>query len=416
MAKYRDRLVMPNKELLIHFQDFDAHQISWVMRENDKALDQPQLGTLADIPATNSYSEIIVYVPTESIIMLKVTLPNMPAAQRAQAALYALEEQLVEDVHDLHAVVWEDHDDNQYYVAAIRKSLLQDWLNKLHAVNIFPTKIFPDIVTIPLNDGEWTVASHGAMIHVKTDSDMGFAIESDYVQSILQEILLTQKIRPTQIVVYDNKETIVSLLFNDLDIPIKTIIETDQINSRYFWINFNYEGVNCNLLQGEMVRQESLVEKYKFWRTPIILAGIFLGLTFCTTLVKWVYLSHEDTVLQQQISSIYMQLFPDATTVVNPRARIEQLLASSSQSQQGSDFFNLLAVSGQVITAIPQVRLQNISYTAKQLIIQVQVQNAASLTKLNDLFKKYPIHVEQGDTTSSGATISAKFYITRHAS
>ncbi len=407
---------MPNKELLIYFHDNNAQKISWVLRENGIAISKPQQGSLTDLPTTNSNSDVVIYVPTDNIVMLTVSLPAMPAAQRPQAALYALEEQLVDDVQNLHAVVWELHEDHLYGVAIIQKSLLQSWLDKLHAQKIFPTKIFADLITIPADENEWAVISHDEELYVKTDKNMGFAIESDYVQSILQEMIAAQKNPPKQIKVYDKHDKILSLLFNDLNVPIITILENDQIDSRCFWVNFNYSAVNCNLLQGEMLPQESLQEKYKYWYTPIKLAVILFVLLFVTTTTKWIYLNHRETQLQQKITSIYMQIFPEATSVVNPRARIQQLVSQHSQTQQGTDFFNLLGAVGQAINNMPQVKLQNISYTGNQLNIEVQVDNAHALTQFNDNLNKYPIDVKQGETTSSGSAISARFNITRKSS
>lgn len=407
---------MPYKELRILFQDDSADKISWVIFENGQLLSGPQQGTLTDLPVIDAKVDVVVYVPTANVTMINLTLPDMPQTQRAQAALYAIEEQLAEDVQELHAVVWEQAEKHLYSMAIIRKSLLQDWLNKLQAINIFPSAIFPDIVTIPAADDEWAVVTHGELIYVKIAQEMGFAIEGDYIQSILANSLLLSKNPPKKIKVYDNKEKILSLLFNDLSVPIYSVIEDEQNDSRFFWINFNYQGLHCNLLQGEMLPQESLMEKYQYWHKPMVLAVILIGLIACTTAVKWFYLNHEETLLNQQIASIYMQLFPEATTVVSPKERIEQLLSTKNSLAQGNDFFDLLGLSGQVLNQIPQVKLQNISFMGKQLVLQVQVDNASSLTKLNDTLKKYRINVQQGETTSTGSTITAKFTITRQTS
>ena len=228
MGKHRDRLNMPNKELRILLQDDTAENISWIMFENDRAVNQPQQGTIADLPVVDAKVDVVVYVPTANVSMLNVTLPEMPSAQRAQAALYALEEQLAEDVQDLHAVVWQQGEPHQYNIAIIRKSLLQTWLNKFQAAQIFPIGFYPDVVTIPTNHDEWAIVSHSDLIYVKTSKEMGFAIESDYVQSILVNTLLTTKNPPKQIKVYDNKEKILSLLFNDLHVPIYTVVEDEK--------------------------------------------------------------------------------------------------------------------------------------------------------------------------------------------
>lgn len=404
---------MLNKELIIYFHDNEADKISWIIRENGIVTHQPQSGTLADLPTTNLNLDVVVYVPTENIIMLSVILPVMPAAQRAQAALYALEEQLVEDVQNLHAVVWEQHQDHLYGVAIIQKTLLQNWLDKLRAVNIVPTKMFADVITIPAEENEWAVVSHDELIYVKIDKNMGFAIESDYVQTILQEMITNQKILPQQIRVYDKHDKILSLLFNGFNVPVITVLENEKLDSRYFWVNFNYNLVNCNLLQGEMLPQESLYEKYNYLRMPLILSAILVILIFITNVTKWFFLNHEENVLQKQIASIYMQIFPEATSVINPRARIEQLVSKSNEAQQGNDFFNILGIVGKVIQNTPQIKLHAISYSNNQLIIDVEVINANVLQQFNDQLGKYPIKIKQGETLSSGTTITSKFYLTR---
>jgi type II secretion system protein L len=87
---------------------------------------------------------IIALVPAETVLTTSVDLPIKSGARLRAALPFALEEQLAEDVENLHFASGRRDDNGLLPVAVVADEQMREWLTTLEAAGIFAEKIIPE--------------------------------------------------------------------------------------------------------------------------------------------------------------------------------------------------------------------------------------------------------------------------------
>jgi general secretion pathway protein L len=108
-------------------------------------------------------------VPTEQVLLLTVTLPQMPAAQRRVAVAFAVEDQIARPLDDVHAVLGPQVG-AAWLVAVVAREVLAGW----------PAgRLVADVGMVPVPAaGEWSVLVQGARALVRCADGTGFATDA----------------------------------------------------------------------------------------------------------------------------------------------------------------------------------------------------------------------------------------------
>ncbi len=109
-------------------------------------------------------------------------------------------------------------------------------------------------------------------------------------------------------------------------------------------------------------------------------------------------LTQKLSTLDEQIAVIYRQFFPNATHVISPKFRINQLIKGNA-AHQDVDFWRLLEQLGQAIGNEPFV-IDRLSYQQKTLSITLTAKDFAALDALQRRLEKAQVHVTQSRAAS----------------
>jgi general secretion pathway protein L len=109
-------------------------------------------------------------VPTEQVLLLAVTLPHMPMAQRRVAVAFAVEDQIARALDTVHVVLGPQVG-AMWLVAVVAKDVLAEWpLGRL----------VPDVCMVPVPAmAEWSVWARGTRVLVRCADGTGFATNAD---------------------------------------------------------------------------------------------------------------------------------------------------------------------------------------------------------------------------------------------
>jgi general secretion pathway protein L len=108
-------------------------------------------------------------VPTEQVLLLAVTLPQMPVAQRRSAVAFAVEDQIARALDEVHVVLGP-----QMGAAWLVAVIARDVLAALPA-----GRLVADVGMVPVPAaGEWSVWAQGARIVVRCADGTGFATDA----------------------------------------------------------------------------------------------------------------------------------------------------------------------------------------------------------------------------------------------
>lgn len=126
------------------------------------------------VSALAEAAEVVVLVPAEDVLLTEVRLGARNRTQLMQALPYAVEDQLLSPVEELHFAAARGEGD-RVGVAVVAKERLRGWLQELNEAGIRPDRMLPDSLALPLADGRATALIEDARACVRLAPWSAFA-------------------------------------------------------------------------------------------------------------------------------------------------------------------------------------------------------------------------------------------------
>ncbi len=130
-------------------------------------------------------AEIIVLAPAEEVLLTEARVAARSRAQLMQAVPYAIEDQLLTPVEDLHFAATTASGDT-VGVAVVAKATLRAWLDALAAVGIRPDALLPESIALPSRADHATVLIESDRAVVRFAPWSAFACAPDELAAWLQ--------------------------------------------------------------------------------------------------------------------------------------------------------------------------------------------------------------------------------------
>ncbi|MCL4722502.1 MAG: hypothetical protein KJ041_11250, partial [Gammaproteobacteria bacterium] len=117
----------------------------WVVVDDTGAVTgAPSSGPLAGIAPSLPGRRVVVLLPAALVLRTRTDVPVKGTGRIAQALPFALEDQVTEDVEELHFAAGGRLADGQIAVAVVRRDLLTRWLALLGEAGIFPQGVYAE--------------------------------------------------------------------------------------------------------------------------------------------------------------------------------------------------------------------------------------------------------------------------------
>ncbi len=416
-------------ETLFIKPNYEQQSAEWVVID---ATGNPQVairqGSLAAVKDFTQQRRVVCAVPSTDLYLDQVTLPAGSNRRKfRQAAPYALEEELAEDLEELHFALGKEQsviihtetgeDDTpsnkqlHIPVVAINKERLQNWLDMLAAAGIKPHALMPDVLTVPLTENQWTVFIGGKTALVRTDKNNGFACELENL-SVLLNTALAQEPTPSRIQLWNyNEQTPELSLQQEIEVEV---IEPNQEPLATLARGYQKETA-INLLQGEFSYREEYGKLLKPWRIPLILLSVLITVLFSSNVIEYFRLKNENRQLTQQLEDTYKRAFPQARNIVKPRFQMEQKLKQlGGASSADSPFLEMLRIATEKINTNKKININSINFNGERLDIDLSVPDMQSLDTLKQqLDQQTGLSTEIQSASAEGSEVSGRLRITK---
>ena len=382
---------MKMAEFLVIRLGVDADQpVSWIaVDDRGSRRGQPGSGALAEAARQVGDRSVIVLVPATAALTFSVDLPAK--GSRLLAALpFALEDQLADDIEDLHFAPGKRRAGGELPVAVVNNRALGDWLDQLQEAGIQPAKIVPENHGLARTPNTLSLLVAEDQVMFNDGADMAFVIPGiSPSEAVAAAGVLDSEDESTarHLMVYcdaavnDRYEKDWALLRHELS-SVDVNLLPDGILPRLAVTVASGEGIN--LLQGRFGPKTEVAAMLRPWKYAAIFL-LALGLVGILGKVADYYrLSVEQDALQQQFTEEYRQLRPnDDREVVDPVATVNSLRRSIGASGNAPQVF--LPSLRQLADAIEQnntAKVEAISYRAG--VIDVRL-NAPDISTLNSI-------------------------------
>jgi general secretion pathway protein L len=286
-----------------------------------------------------------VLIPGPDVLLTQADIPSKQRQRIIQAVPYALEDQLIDDIDNLHFAVGRlEPASGLIAVAVLARTQMETYLQQLHTAGIMPTVLMPDILAVPKPDNGWGMWFFDNIVLVRTGLHTGFAIELHSLETILQ-MALHEARPPLQLTVFKGPQPIEALRdLQTLGIPI---LENTNDSGELAWLA---QGLlthsPLNLLQGDYRPIDKMTILWRPWRLTVALLTLWGGLILGEKWLVYQQLKQLNQNLNTTIEQIYRDTFPQARKIVNPRVQMEQQLktlrAQQTSTSQQENFLSLL--------------------------------------------------------------------------
>lgn len=385
---------MKSKRIIIYLHPTSSTQVSWIMVDETSQVTQSVFnGDLSQFPTHTQDDEVIILVPTEQVLLTHVQLPKLPRQRLMQALPFALEEQLIDDVSELHFALGQ-YQTNTWPVAIVSQKKMAAWLNLCEELNVSPRAFLPSIFMLPYTDKIWTINTDENHCLVRCGPWDGFACEEVNVEMLLDLKLADE---PDQ----------QNIQVDRIHVPEKTLLEKAADASPF--------SNAINLLQGPYQPKLQTTQTKKIWIVTGYLALALVALGFFSQLVSLFILQKQANAIETAINTIYKKNFPNAKAIVAPRERMSEKLRALSGTATHNGLLVLLGQIGKAISEMKSVRITHLEFKDQQMTLEISTPTFASLDKFIALLNQEALVVKQQSAATAGAEVKATISIRQGA-
>jgi general secretion pathway protein L len=361
-----------------------------------------QRAPLATLTALTATRRVVVLVPSSDLRFASVQVPARQPAKVLQAAPYVLEEQLAEDVDELHFALGARQADNRWPLAIVAQQRMAIWLELLGDHGIHADLMLPDLLALQApGDNQFNALIDGTQAIVRTAHDSGFVCLLDDLPFCLE------------LADPDKRKTVLVVVPRDANVDVSTLgwpVEARHGFATALGALLQQLRTDdaIDLLQGRYSPKRDRLRWFAPWKLAASLAAAALVLSLITHGIEAFRLKRELAAQEAANIARYQAVFPNETRIVDLDTQLTQQISALQNSGGGGQFIALLDVLAQALAAQPGLRLQNLQYRDNMLYVGLGAANLDLLERLKGWFasaRGARLDVESANAGSEGVQI-----------
>ena len=385
----------------------DTQDVEWLLRdEQGKTTQGPERGPISQIDASQDCT-VWVLVPGIDVLLTEAELPKLSQARLRKAVPFALEEQLADDVSNLHFALGNAEEGKLLPVAVVSRLKMEAWLDQINLLLKNPkctiSAMVPDTLALAFKPTAWTVLVKGQSALVRSGEFNGFGCDIENLPVLMASHLNSVDVKPKTIDCYGDNQLELDIKVTHKPLPTHTLnILVSQIKN-----------TPLNLLQDEFQVRHQPEQTQQLFRYAGALALACILVITMADIFKISYLSSQEAQLEKQIAVVYKQIFPQSTSVVSPKKRIQRLLGTMHTSQSRTDFLSLVSEVSPIIQKNSKLTVREAIFSNNELQLRVEASDFSVLDQFTQQVKALGFTVTQSSASKSGDMIQSRIMIKR---
>ncbi|MFK7793744.1 MAG: type II secretion system protein GspL [Gammaproteobacteria bacterium] len=386
----------------------DDTSVRWVLVTDDDEANDCGMVKLANAAELIQDRKVVILLPIEQLYINSVAVQTKNKKQLEKAIPYTLEDDLTEDIEDLHFALGNRKEDGEIPVIVISKPNLDHLIKILSEVNVLPDVITADIYGLDWHEDQWTLCIDNGHLLARTEQWNGFGCDTNDFTDFMSATLNEQSEMPDKIFIYSHP-----------DEKLEDIVKLPNVQLDDFWSPTafikGYANNDCiNLLQGSYVKADKQHKTIRPWKIAAVLAAIWISISMGQTAIEYSRLNTLDKKLTSEVDQIFKRTFPDVKKVVNARVQMEQRikeLSSSGSESSNADFLKFLHQSGYELYKDPNISITDMQYKNNQLSLDIRTKNIQLLEAVKSKLKSKNINAELQTAKTVGDFVMARMQV-----
>jgi general secretion pathway protein L len=335
---------------------------------------------------------VALLVPGADVSQFQVTLPASNEARLLQLAPFALEDQVSQDIDQLHfAAGQRDAATGLVPVSVVDRSRMQEWVARAEELQLIPHAVFAESDLAPVLPGHVTMVVAEGQLLLRNDAGRPLLLPADNPSLALEMLLGSEDPGAVHLAVYSTAEeweqhgaAVESL--RDRVASLKV-----QLNSGGLVALFAQglaHAAPINLLQGPFKPQRNSGAAWLQWRWAAALAGALVLLHGAATFWQLHQARKATDRTTADIERRYAALYPGEPPGRQPRRTLEKRLAAlSGEGDQQGELLHLLAAVAAAKQNVPVAMLQSAVFEAGVLKMKLRAPDATTLEQFNQALR-----------------------------
>jgi len=356
--------------------------LSWLRQGG--AARAPLASTRGVPPATvlADAGEVVVLVPAEDVLLTETRLSARNRSQLLQALPYAIEDQLLSAVEDLHFAAAVGSDD-QVGVAVVARSTLGAWLDQLAVHGIRPDVLVPE--SLALQSGPSALIEDRRAI-VRCGAWSAFACSLDELPQWLAQT--SSSSAATALDVHDFRAAPALAL----PAPVSAYHERQRDPLAFLAAHLGTPALN--LLSGAFATRHRGARGARWWRIAALLAAAVFVLALINLGFEVLQLSRTSARVDTLSQEAVRKAFPDIDAAQLARVSPEQLMRARLDRLRGgaeaSGLLRVLAQIAPVLGSTTRIQTRGMEYRNGTLELALRAPDVAALDSVRERFATVP--------------------------
>jgi general secretion pathway protein L len=327
--------------------------------------------------------------PADAVSFKSVTFDNSERKLLAQTLPYFLEDELIDDVENLHFSIGSPTTD-KVPVAIVRRDLIDRWLEPMQEEAIDIQQMVAELFFVPFQEKCWSILLENDNCLIRFELYEGFTTSIETAPLTLQLLLDQIESFPDKLFVYgagEFQDRVVAMLPELLRGKVEWQSEDywTMVEQAFFGQQVTREGPvespladsratgfeSINFLQGVYVRNLPWKKWWKSWKIPAVLLAAALVLSISSAYLRVSILEQKNVELRREVEQTYRSVVPKGAVMDAEKQLRRKVAALKGQSE--ANFVELFAKVGQVIAQTNELTLQSLNYTGRQSEIRITV-------------------------------------------
>lgn len=352
-------------------------------------------GSLSDAAKDAGGRPVIVLVPGTEVLTTSVDIPVRRGTRLNAALPFALEENLAEDVENLHFAAGPRRESGVRPVAVVGRAKLDEWLQQLREAGIDPAQLVAENYGLARIPGTWSILIADDCVMFNDGAD------TEYV---MQGVLPSDTLVAAGLLSDRQDED-----RDENDNPGHLIVYCDPADEERFshdWIALRQElhsvdinllpdgvlprlavtvasGNGVNLLQGDYGTKTDYRSQFRPWRNA---AMLLIGLLVVSLIAKGVdiyRLTQEEATLQAQFAEEYRQIRPgDSREILDPVNAVKSIKQGMGTATGPQVFLPSLRQLSDAMAENKAATIETISYRAGVVDARITSPDVATLDNI----------------------------------
>ena len=370
----------------------------WIVVDGNGARRSPPVtGPLAEAAKDVGDRTVIVLVPASSVLTTAVDIPIKAGARLRAALPFALEEQLADDVENLHFASGQRADNGLLTASVVAHSQMQEWVSVLEDAGIAAARMIPENHGLAKIPGTMSLLVAADQIMFNDGAESEFVMQGVKPSDALAVAGALDESEAGSDADSDSQARGHLLVYCEPDEEIRFEHDWNVLRHELASVDINLlpDGVlprlavtvaakrGVNLLQGPYAVKVEYGLMVRPWRYAAALLVAFFIVGFVAKGVDYIRLSAEQEALREQFTQEYRQMRPADNSEITDPARYVDAIRRSSGATVSTDVF--LPTLHQLSLALQQnesAEIEAISYRAGIVDVRLTAPDVATLDNI----------------------------------